>query len=138
MSDVGFRKWMSLDYEVMEDGHAVVSCTLDEDKYNARDVAHGGVVAALIDIAMGTAACGGNYGTRLRPMVTLEMKVNYVAPARGSRLTAVADVVRAGSRTAVVRCEVTTDLGEVCAAGLGTFIARRPHPNDPNNMIDIK
>lgn len=133
-SDVGFRKWLGLEYEVMEDGHAVVSMNLDEDKYNLREVAHGGIVASLIDVAMGTAAAGGNYGTKLRPMVTLEMKVNYLAGAEGKRLTAVADVIRAGGRTSVVRCEVTTDRGVVCAAGLGTFISRRSHPKDPDRL----
>lgn len=133
--DVGFRKWLGLDYEVMEDGHAVVSLRLDADKRNLRDVAHGGVVASLIDIAMGTAAAGGNYDRRKRLVVTLEMKVNYLAPATGDRLTAVADVVRAGSRTSVVRCEVKTDRGELCAVGLGTFITRRPHPNDPETNV---
>ena len=45
MSDVGFRKWLGLTYEVMEDDHAVVSLELNEDKRNVRDVAHGGIVA---------------------------------------------------------------------------------------------
>ena len=134
MTDVGFRKWLDLDYEVMEDGHAVVSIRLDENKRNLRDVAHGGIVASLIDVAMGTAAAGGNYDTRKRLVVTLEMKVNYLAPAEGDALTATADVIRAGSRTSVVRCEVRTDRGEVCAVGLGTFIARRPHENDPERV----
>jgi uncharacterized protein (TIGR00369 family) len=62
--------------------------------------------------------------------VTLEMKVNYLAPARGDMLIATADTVREGSRTAVVRCDVVTDRGELCATGLGTFITRHPHPND--------
>lgn len=133
MSDVGFRKWLGLNYEVMEDDRAIVSLELDEDKRNVRDVAHGGVVASLIDVAMGTAASGGNYATRKRLMVTLEMKVNYLAPAAGEKLTAVAHVVRAGGRTSVVRCDVTTNRGELCAVGLGTFATRREHSNDPGS-----
>src|SRR3546814_17812777 len=97
MPDVGFRKWLGLNYREMADGHAVVSIELDEDK---RDVAHGGIVASLIDVAMGTAAGGGNYDTRRRLVVTLELKVNYLAPATGGTLIATAAVVRAGSRTA--------------------------------------
>ena len=130
MPDVGFRKWLGLTYAEMDDGHAVVSLDLDENKRNVRDVAHGGVVASLIDVAMGTAAGGGNYDTRKRLVVTLELKVNYLAPASGGTLTATADVVRSGSRTQVVRCDVRTDDGEVCATALGTFITRRPHAND--------
>jgi uncharacterized protein (TIGR00369 family) len=125
VSDVGFRKWLGLTYEVMEDERAVVSLELDEDKRNVRDVAHGGIVASLVDIAMGTAAASGNYETRKRYVVTLELKVNYLAPARGSKLTAEAKVVRGGARTFVVECRVVTDLGEECAMALGTFITRR-------------
>jgi uncharacterized protein (TIGR00369 family) len=130
MSDVGFRKWLGLTYEVMEDDHAVVSLELNEDKRNVRDVAHGGIVASLIDVAMGTAAAGGNYSTRQRYVVTLELKVNYLAPARGSKLTATAKVVKGGARTFVVECRVMTDLGEECAMALGTFITRRRTEED--------
>lgn len=138
MPDEGFRKWLGVEYEVMEDGHAVVGLTLTDDMRNLRGVAQGGIVAALIDIAMATAAAGGNYDTRKRPMATLEMKVNYVAAANGPRLTATADVVRAGSRTSVVRCEVADNAGETCAAGLGTFMTRRVHPTDPKGMAAPK
>jgi uncharacterized protein (TIGR00369 family) len=130
MSDVGFRKWLGLTYEVMEDDHAVVSLELNEDKRNVRDVAHGGIVASLIDVAMGTAAAGGNYSTRQRYVVTLELKVNYLAPARGQKLTATAKVVKGGARTFVVECRVVTDLGEECAMALGTFITRRRTEED--------
>lgn len=130
MSDVGFRKWLGLTYEVMEDDYAVVSLELNDDKRNVRDVAHGGIVASLIDVAMGTAAAGGNYSTRQRYVVTLELKVNYLAPARGSKLTATAKVVKGGARTFVVECRVVTDSGEECAMALGTFITRRRTEED--------
>ena len=114
----------------MEDDYAVVSLELNEDKRNVRDVAHGGIVASLIDVAMGTAAAGGNYSTRQRYVVTLELKVNYLAPARGSKLTATAKVVKGGARTFVVECRVVTDSGEECAMALGTFITRRRTEED--------
>jgi uncharacterized protein (TIGR00369 family) len=129
-TDVGFRKWLGLTYEVMEDERAVVSLELDEDKRNVRDVAHGGIVASLVDVAMGTAAAGGNYATRQRYVVTLELKVNYLAPARGTKLTAEAKVVKGGARTFVVECRVTTDEGVECAMALGTFITRRRTEQD--------
>jgi uncharacterized protein (TIGR00369 family) len=97
MPDEGFRKWLGVEYEVMEDGHAIVGLDITDDVFNLRQVVQSGVVAALIDIALATAAAGGNYDTRRRPMATLEMKVNYLAAATGDRLTAVADVMRAGA-----------------------------------------
>jgi len=134
MPDVGFRKWLGVEYEVMEDGHTVIGMPVTDDMRNQRGVVQGGVLAALMDVAMGTAAGGGNYDTRKRPVVTLELKVNYLAPGTGDRLTARADVVRAGARTAVVRCDILRGDGEVCATGLGTFISRRIHATDPAGM----
>ena len=134
MPDVGFRHWLGVDYEVMEDGHAVVSMNIRDDMRNMRGVVQGGVIASLVDVAMATAAAGGNYDTRKRPMATLELKVNYLAAATGNKLTARADVIRAGSRTSAVRCEIYDDAGEVCAAGLGTFMTRRLHPTDPAGL----
>ena len=132
--EVGFRLWLGVQYREMTETHAVVAIALDGEKRNVRGVAHGGIVASLIDIAMGTAASGGNYLTRSRLVVTLEMKVNYLAPADGDELVAVADVVHSGSRTTVVRCEVRNCRGQTCAIGLGTFIVRRPHGNDPDHF----
>ena len=134
MPDEGFRKWLGVEYQTMEDGHAVVLLNVRDEMRNPRGVVQGGVIAALVDIAMATAAAGGNYDTRRRPMATLEMKVNYLAAATGDRLTAVAHVIRAGSRTSVARCEVFFGNREVCAAGLGTFMTRRVHATDPKDM----
>jgi uncharacterized protein (TIGR00369 family) len=103
---------------------------------NARKVVQGGVLASVIDIAMGTAAAGGNYDTRKRPLATLELKVNYLQAATGERLTATADVIRGGSRTFVVRCDVFRGDGAICATGLGTFMTRRVHPSDPEDMAE--
>jgi uncharacterized protein (TIGR00369 family) len=138
MPDEGFHKWLGVEYEVTEERRAVVGMPVREEMRNLRGVVQGGAVAALIDVGMATAASGGNYDTRKRPMVTLEMKINYLAPATGDRLTCVSDVVSAGSRTAVVRCEVLTDQGKVCAAGLGTFMTRRVHATDPEGMAPPK
>ncbi len=134
MPDVGFRKWLGLTYEEMTDARAVVSLDLNEDKNNVRGVGHGGVVAALVDVAMGTAAGGGNYDTRKRLVATQELKVNYLAPAKGDRLIATAKVVRAGSRAIVVTCDVVTDTGVHCATALGTFMTRRVATGDPDRF----
>lgn len=134
MPDVGFRKWLNLDYQEMTDERAVVAIDLDGDKVNVRGVGHGGVVASLIDIAMGTAAGGGNYDTRKRLVATQELKVNYLAPAKGARLIATATIMRAGTRAIVVRCDVETDLGVLCATALGTFMTRRVAAGDPDRF----
>ena len=64
--DVGFRKWLGIQYRDVSDSRAVVALPLDDAKRNIRGVAHGGIIASLLDIAMGTAASGGTYQTRTR------------------------------------------------------------------------
>jgi acyl-CoA thioesterase len=134
MPDVGFRKWLGINYDAMEDGHAEISLAITDDMRNQRDVVQGGVIASVIDVAMGTAAGGGNYDTRKRPLATLELKVNYLAPATGDTMSATADVIRMGSRAIVVKCDVFRGDGELCATGLGTFMTRRVHATDPDGM----
>jgi len=134
MPDVGFRKWLGINYDSMEDDRAEISLTVTDEMRNQRGVVQGGVIASVIDVAMGTAAGGGNYDTRKRPLATLELKVNYLSPATGDRLSATADVVRMGSRAIVVKCDVFRGDGEICATGLGTFMIRRVHATDPKDM----
>lgn len=134
MPDVGFRKWLGINYDSMEDDRAEISLTVTDEMRNQRGVVQGGVIASVIDVAMGTAAGGGNYDTRKRPLATLELKVNYLSPATGDRLSATADVVRMGSRAIVVKCDVFSGDGEICATGLGTFMIRRVHATDPKDM----
>ncbi len=60
--------------------------------------AHGGVIGTLADIA-------ANLATK-RPTVTLEYKINFLAPADGDTLIARSQVVREGRSTVVVECDV--------------------------------
>ena len=67
-------------------------------------LAHAGLAFALGDTAAGYAAL-----TRIAEgseVVTVEMKVNLLAPAQGERLRATGRVVRAGRRVVVVTAEV--------------------------------
>ena len=85
---------------------------------------HGGFVGAIADSA------GGYAGYTLFPadssVMTVEFKINFVAPAQGEKLIATGRVVRSG-RTLTV-CELSVDAvtadGEhrPCAQGLQTLI----------------
>lgn len=70
---------------------------------------HAGMVTTIIDTACGYAAF------TLMPaearVLTVELKVNLIAPARGERLLAVGRVERAGRTLTVVRGEVEAETG---------------------------
>ena len=80
---------------------------------------HGGVVLALADAAGGLAAF-----SVMRPgrrVATVELKLNYVAPAGQSGLEAVARVVHRGRSTVVSDIEVRA-AGALKAKALGTYM----------------
>lgn len=77
---------------------------------------HGGVVTTIADTAAGFAAL-----TLMPPgarVLSVELKVNFLAPARGERLLAVGRVERAGRTISVVQARV-----EALKAGTATEVA---------------
>jgi len=70
------------------------------------DIVHGGVIAALIDIAGVAAALSGAASEGLRGSATSQLSISYLAPAKGVALAAEARVLRRGRRQAVVDVEV--------------------------------
>jgi uncharacterized protein (TIGR00369 family) len=85
---------------------------------NSRGDVHGGVIASLLDAAMGVAV-----RSALKPgqgATTVSLTVNYVAPGRGT-LTARGRVVRAGRTLASVEADVTDAAGTVAAHAVGTM-----------------
>jgi uncharacterized protein (TIGR00369 family) len=80
--------------------------------------AHGGVVSYAADNAITFAG-----GSVLGDSVTTEFKINYLRPAIGERLVARAEVLHAGKRQAVCRCDVFVARGDelkLCATAQGT------------------
>jgi len=87
-----------------------------------RSMAHGGAVSALIDAAAGAAAALSLPDLRAAPSVaTIDMRVDFLAPAQGDVLLAAAAVARAGRRVVVVRTEVRDAEGTLVALGTSAF-----------------
>lgn len=77
---------------------------------------HGGIIAALIDLA-GHAAIATLTG---RPAPTVDLRIDYLRPAPGVELVALAKVLRAGR--SVGRADITVIAnGKTVAVGRGTF-----------------
>ena len=103
-------------------GRVVLSMAAAEEHYNAVGSVHGGVVAALLDTAMGCAV-----HSRLpvgRGYTTLEIKVNYVArlAQAASRVRAEGVVIHLGSRIATAEGRLFDASGRLCAHGLTTCL----------------
>ena len=89
---------------------------------------HAGIVTSVVDSACGYAAL-----TLMEPgaaVLSVEFKVNLLAPARGARFRAIGRVVRAGRSVTVVSGEFRVDdeNGALVAIMTGTMMAVRDRP----------
>jgi uncharacterized protein (TIGR00369 family) len=93
---------------------------------------HGGVVATLVDNVGGYA--GFSLMGRQDSILTVEFKINLIAPARGDRLLARGQVVKSGRTLTICEMEVfacTQDKRVKCATGLGTYMTMADTADDP-------
>jgi uncharacterized protein (TIGR00369 family) len=67
---------------------------------------HGGVITALADHAAG--ACATTTMPEGKLAVTVEIKINFLAPADGEEIVARAETIQAGSTIGVVKVEVVS------------------------------
>lgn len=81
----------------------------------------GGPIAALID----TAGCMGLIAIIGKPAGTVDFRTDYLRPAKGGHLTAIATVRRAGRTTGVVDVDVIDAQDRLVAAGRGTFFVEQ-------------
>lgn len=115
----GFRALVGLEAEQTAEGHARVTLQADERHLNPHGTVHGGVIATLLDVAMGTAVASTPGDDSDRP-VTIEMKVTYLEPARTGLLQATAKVHKRGKRITIVEAELEQD-DEMISHAIGTF-----------------
>lgn len=110
-------------------GRVTVELPLREEHIGnvVRRMPHGGVIAALIDAAAGAAATLALEDLGDAPNVaTIDMRVDYLRPARGTNLLANAEVMRSGRSVVVVRTDVHDEDGTLVALGSSAFaIGRR-------------
>jgi uncharacterized protein (TIGR00369 family) len=91
-------------------------------RHDGSDWLHGGVVSALVDIA-------GDYAviTETAPGVpTIDMRVDYLSPARRGDLTALARTVRVGRTVSVADVEIRDSMGTLVTVGRACYASPRP------------
>lgn len=90
-----------------------------DEHLQAYGTAHGGILAGLVDAAMGLAILGR--APEGEGCATVEIKLNFLAPAMPGLLSARGRVVSEGRRTVVAWGEAADPSGRLVACGLGTF-----------------
>jgi len=102
----------------------ILGLRLAKPHTNARGFAHGGLIAALTDKAMGH-SCGykmrGNSSASNTTLVTVSMSIDFIGSAQVAQwLEVQTDVIKTGSTLCFAQCLVTADGAPVARAN-GTF-----------------
>jgi acyl-CoA thioesterase len=83
-------------------------------------VLHGGVTATLADAAVGIAIT--QRVGRTAAATTVEMKLNYLRPVSGRKITARAHLLRMGSTLCIGRVDMFDDANELVSTALVTYM----------------
>lgn len=128
-NEVPFNKYLGLKVDAIREGHAVVRLP-----YNSHWVGdyrigrlHGGVTSALADLAGGTAVW--TYLGQHDSVSTVDLRVDYLEPAKQLDLIAEANVIRKGRHLGVCNIHVRQGLvgqsqGVLVAEAKGVYAIR--------------
>jgi uncharacterized protein (TIGR00369 family) len=116
--NVPFLKLLGVRFLSAEMGKGEILLALKPEHTNTWEVAHGGVLLTLMDVAMAVAARSADPGDR--SVVTIELKNNFMQAANGI-LRVKADTVRHTATMAFCEAKLYNDQGEVCCMSTGTF-----------------
>jgi uncharacterized protein (TIGR00369 family) len=114
-----YMRFLGLETVKSDTGYVEIRLPFREEflRQDGSDWLHGGVVSALIDIA-GDYAVITEVGTGVP---TIDMRVDYLRPARRGDLLAVARTLRVGRTVSVADVEVRDEQGSVVAVGRAVY-----------------
>jgi acyl-CoA thioesterase len=101
-----------------------LECTLHAKLLNSAGALHGGVSAALADAAVGV-AIHRHFG-RLRPITTVEMKINYFRPVTDGCVYARSRLLRVGSMLCIGRVDIADADGRTAGTAIVTYMLLGP------------
>ncbi|UCC66316.1 MAG: PaaI family thioesterase [Deltaproteobacteria bacterium] len=114
-----YVNYLGIDLIEAQGGCALLSLTFDQRLTHPYGQLHGGVTASLVDASVACALL-----TLVKPedkVGTIELKVNFLAPVTGGKITAEARVIHQGKKTAVGEVDVRNEEGMLVAKGMATY-----------------
>ena len=136
---IPFVESLGLELHAFEGGHAELRVDLDKAHLNSWEVAHGGVLMTMLDVAMAHAARSihahlPDFGPGV---VTVEMKTSFMRPAEG-RLRANAKLLHRSTTMAFCEASVVDDDNHLCAHATGTFKYLRGLPTKGRGVKSLR
>jgi uncharacterized protein (TIGR00369 family) len=128
-----FWRYLGIEVEAAGEGWVKLRVAMRDELRNAAGApVHGGVLATLVDAAVGGAL--GTYGSAASGGVdqaTLDLNVTFIAAARGDALLAEGRILRRGRSIAFGETRVTDVAGTLVAIGRATYMTLGPRPGPP-------
>jgi uncharacterized protein (TIGR00369 family) len=124
-----FYRFMGIRLVMVGWGRSEIRMKVGMSLTQSAGFAHGGVSASLVDSAVGLALC--TMIDRRNAITTVNLHVNFLAPAKPGLLIARGRIVHKGKRTAVGECEVVDEDGNLVSKGTATYLIfenKRPDP----------
>lgn len=112
----GFIKHNNYKVEEITNEYTKMSVTLTEDSMNPNGVAHGGLLFGLADTTMGLLA-----RTTGRNVTTINAQIDYLRPGKGNKITCIAEPLKIGKTTAVLRANLYNEEETLISTVTGTF-----------------
>ena len=123
----GIMQLLGASMRTIDPGHCIIDLPFNENLTQQDGFFHAGATSTIADSAGGYAALTlMPAGSRI---LTVEFKINLIAPADGDRLTAEAKVIKSGRTLTISTIEVTSHKGEnasLCALVQQTAICISP------------
>ncbi|MBD81645.1 MAG: hypothetical protein CL840_22185 [Crocinitomicaceae bacterium] len=117
-----FGIWMEMDFQIDSPGEITYKMEVKKHHQAVENVAHGGMIAGMMDGVIGVAALS-SVASEGKRVSTVEFKINYLNPVLvGDKLTGRGKVLRKGKRLVVSSGEISNEKG-IVATALGTFMA---------------
>jgi len=124
MHESPFAELMDMRVADPDDGSSTVTMPINPSHLQQAGRVQGGIVATLADYAFFRAV-----KPLLKPgeaTTTIEIKINFLAPAESGELIATAKIISSGRRVIVGEMEVKDQDGKLIAQGLGTYLVIQP------------
>jgi uncharacterized protein (TIGR00369 family) len=127
-----YFKLLSMDIAEVSWGEALLEIELGPQHLQPYGTVHGGVISSLIDSAGFWAVYSMlPQGTEA---ATVEMKLNYLAPARKGRLLCQGRCIKLGRTLGLAEARVSDDAGELIAHGTVTLMIIPGSPAEASGL----
>lgn len=122
----GFTKFVGMDeVEHPEEGRIEAEIEIDEHHLNEGGVVHGGVLATMLDVVMGSAVVSLIDLEDGEWCATQTLTTDFIRPAIEGTIRAIGEVDRRGSLAANVTGKVVDEEGKIVARATGVWAIRR-------------